>query len=113
MKLVPGGQFLMGSAAFYPEEKPVVHVDVGDLYVDEHPVTNAEFRRFIKATGYVTIAERTPDPADFPDGDESLLAAASLVFTQPPGPVPLDDWTRWWSFVADADWRHPWGPGST
>ncbi len=113
MALVSGGRFRMGSEQFYPEEQPVVDVEVADLYVDEHPVTNAEFRRFVKATKHVTVAEQDPDPADFPGGDVSGLVPGSLVFTPTPGPVPLDDWTRWWRFVADANWRHPRGPDST
>ncbi len=103
----------MGSDAFYPEERPVRETTVGDLLVDEHPVTNAEFRRFVKDTGHVTVAEQEPDPADFPDADRELLVPGSQVFTGTPGPVPLDDWTRWWSWVPGADWRHPLGPDST
>jgi len=111
--LVPGGEFRMGSDRFYPEEGPVRTVAVPDLSVDEHPVTNAEFRRFVTATGHVTVAERPPDPADFPGADAADLVPGSLVFTPTEGPVPLDDWTRWWRWVAGADWRHPDGPGST
>jgi formylglycine-generating enzyme len=111
--LVPGGEFRMGSERFYPEEAPVRTAVVPDLWVDEHPVTNAEFRRFVTATGHVTVAERPPDPADFPDADPAGLLAGSLVFRPTSGPVPLDDWTRWWRWVPGADWRHPEGPGST
>jgi formylglycine-generating enzyme len=111
--LVPGGEFRMGSERFYPEEAPVRTAVVTDLWVDEHPVTNAEFRRFVTATGHVTVAERPPDPADFPDADPAGLLAGSLVFRPTSGPVPLDDWTRCWRWVLGADWRHPEGPGST
>ncbi len=111
--LVPGGSFRMGSVDFYPEERPVRDVVVGEVWVDEHPVTNAEFRRFVKDTGHVTVAERPPDPRDFPDADPDLMVPGSQVFTGTSGPVPLDDWTRWWSWVPGADWRHPYGPGST
>jgi formylglycine-generating enzyme len=103
----------MGSVDFYPEERPVRDVTVADLWVDEHPVTNAEFRRFIKATGYLTVAEREPDPRDFPGADPGLMVPGSQMFTGTTGPVPLDDWTRWWSWVPGADWRHPHGPEST
>ena len=91
--LVPGGTFRMGSNQFYPEEGPVRTAVVPDLWVDEHPVTNAAFRRFVKATGHLTIAERAPDPADFPDADPTDLVPGSLVFRPTAGPVPLDDWT--------------------
>jgi formylglycine-generating enzyme len=113
MVLVPGGRFRMGSSDFYPEEQPVHNADVADLWVDEHPVTNAEFRRFVKDTGWLTVAERDPDTADFPDADASLLVPGSQVFTPTPGPVPLVDWRRWWRWQPGADWRHPEGPGST
>jgi len=111
--LVPGGPFRMGSDRLYPEEAPVRTVEVVDLEVDEHPVTNAAFRRFVAATGHVTVAERTPDPRDFPGADPGDLVAGSLVFRPTAGPVPLDDWTRWWHWAPGADWRHPEGPGST
>ena len=111
--LVQGGEFRMGSDRFYPEEGPVRTVQVRDLWVDEHPVTNAAFRRFVKDTGHVTVAERSPDAQDFPDADPRDLVAGSLVFRPTAGPVPLDDWTRWWHWTPGADWRHPEGPGST
>src|SRR3954454_7054255 len=88
---VPGGTFAMGSDAFYPEEQPVHPVVLDGFWIDEHPVTNAEFRRYLKATGYVTLAERPLDPAAYPDADPELLVPGSLVFTPPGGPVPLDD----------------------
>jgi formylglycine-generating enzyme len=72
-RLVPGGAFRMGSDRFYPEEAPVRTAVVPDLWVDEHPVTNAEFRRFVKDTGHVTVAERLPDPDDFPGADPADL----------------------------------------
>ena len=113
MTLVPGGAFQMGSTRFYPEEGPVTAAQVGSVWVDDHPVTNAAFRRFVAGTGHVTIAERPPDPADFPGADPGLLVPGSQVFTPTAGPVPLNDWTRWWRWVPGADWRHPAGPGST
>lgn len=112
LALVPGGRFLMGSKGFYPEEGPVVSVSVDPLFVQVAPVTNAEFEAFVTATGHRTVAERAPLAADFPDADPDLLVPGSLVFTPPPGPVPLDDWTRWWSWVPGATWRCPQGPGS-
>jgi formylglycine-generating enzyme len=113
MVLVAGGLLVQGSADFYPEEQPVREVPVGDLWVGLHPVTNAEFRRFVKDTGHVTVPEQAPDPADFPDADSRDLVPGSLVFTPTRGPVPLDDWQRWWRWQPRADWRHPEGPGST
>jgi formylglycine-generating enzyme len=110
---VPGGQFLMGCELFYPDESPVHEVSVAALWVDEHPVTNAAFRRFVKDTGHVTVAETAPEPADFPGADPADLVPGSLVFAPTSGPVSLDDWTRWWQWVPGADWRHPAGPGST
>ena len=112
MALVPGGTFLLGSTASYPEERPVRAAEVGPRWVDETPVTNAAFRRFVRDTGYVTVAERAPDAADFPGADPADLVPGSQVFTGTPGPVPLNDWTQWWSWVHEADWRHPEGPGS-
>jgi formylglycine-generating enzyme required for sulfatase activity len=113
MVKVRGGPLHQGSLHFYPEEQPLRTVEVGDLWVDEHPVTNAEFRRFVKAAGHVTTAEQAPPPQDFPGADPSSLVPGSLVFTPTPGPVPLDDWRRWWRWQPGADWRHPEGPGST
>ena len=113
MVLVEGGTLVQGSTDFYPEEQPVGEVVVGDLWVDQHPVTNAEFRRFVKDTRHVTVAERAPDPADFTDADPADLVPGSLVFTPTAGPVPLNDWQRWWRWQPGADWRHPEGPGST
>jgi formylglycine-generating enzyme len=113
MARIPGGEFLMGSPDFYPEEQPVRPVQVDAFWMDEHPVTVAEFRRFVKATGHVTWAEIPPDPAQYPDALPELLVAGSLVFTGSTGPVDLTDYRNWWSWVPGADWRHPEGPGST
>ncbi len=112
MVWVPGGVFWMGSDEHYPEERPAHQVSVDGFWMDRNPVTVAEFRRFVKATGYVTTAQQQPDAADFPDADPDLLVPGSMVFTPPDGPVPLDDYRRWWSYVPRADWRHPEGPKS-
>lgn len=112
MVRVEAGSLRQGSAEFYPEERPVRQVAVEALWAGEHPVTNAEFRRFVKDTGHVSVAEVAPDPADFDGADPSDLVPGSLVFTPTAGPVPLDDWQRWWRWVPGADWRHPEGPAS-
>jgi formylglycine-generating enzyme len=113
MVWVEGGSFLMGSEDFYPEERPVHEAAVDGFWIDEHQVTVAEFRRFVKATGHVTMAERPLDPADYPDADPALLVPGSLVFHRTRGPVPLDNYHNWWAYVPGADWRHPEGPAST
>jgi sulfatase modifying factor 1 len=110
---LPGGTFRMGSDRFYPEERPVREVSVDGFWIDRHPVTVAEFRRFVKDTGYVTAAEQAPAAEDYPDADPELLVPGSLVFRKTDGPVPLDDFRNWWEWVPGADWRHPEGPGST
>ena len=112
MVRVPGGTFRMGSTGFYPEEGPVRAVAVESLMVDRHQVTVRDFRRFVGETGYVTLAERPLDPADYPNADPSLLVPGSLVFQPTRGPVPLDDVGAWWAYVPGASWRHPEGPGS-
>ena len=112
MAWVPGGSFLMGSEEFYPEERPVRPVEVDGFWMDDHPVTVAEFRRFVAATGYVTVAERPLDPAQYPGADPALLQPGSLVFHPTDGPVNLRDVTQWWRYEPGAQWRHPRGPGS-
>jgi formylglycine-generating enzyme len=109
---VPGGGFLMGSGDFYPEERPVRRAEVDGFWIDEHPVTVAEFRGFVKATGYRTVAERWPDPAQYPDADPALLRPGSLVFVPTTGPVDLRDVSQWWRYTPGANWRHPSGPRS-
>jgi formylglycine-generating enzyme required for sulfatase activity len=109
---VRGGQFRMGSDRFYPEERPVRDVSVDGFWIDRHPVTVAEFRRFVKDTGHVTWAERAPEAVDYPDGDPALLVPGSLVFRKTSGPVDLTDYGNWWAWTPGADWRHPEGPGS-
>jgi len=112
MTWIPGGTFAMGSADFYPEERPVHPVTVDGFWVDEHPVTVAEFQRFVAASGYQTVAQRPLDPADYPDAAPALLVPGSLVFHPSTGPVDLRDYTNWWAYVPGADWRRPSGPGS-
>jgi formylglycine-generating enzyme len=112
MAWIPGGAFLMGSEGFYPEERPVRRVEVDGFWIDERPVTVAEFRRFVTATGYVTVAERPLDPEQYPDADPAALVPGSLVFRKTRGPVDTRDYRNWWSYVPGASWRRPEGPGS-
>ena len=112
MAWIPAGSFLMGSDDFYPEEAPMRRVEVEGFWIDERPVTVADFRRFVKATRHVTVAERAPEPADFPDADPAMLVPGSLVFHRTPGPVDLRDFRNWWSYVPGASWARPEGPGS-
>jgi sulfatase modifying factor 1 len=112
MAWVPGGTFAMGSADFYPEEAPVHRVTVDGFWMDRHPVTIAEFRRFVAETGYTTVAERPLDPADYPEADPDLLVPGSLVFRSSDRPVDLRNWANWWEYRAGASWSHPDGPES-
>jgi len=113
MVWIAGGTFLMGSDRHYPEEKPAHRVSVDGFLIDATPVTNAQFRTFVDATGYVTVAEIAPDPRDYPGARPEMLKAGSLVFTPPPHPVDLRDWRQWWQFRFRASWRRPYGPGSS
>ena len=112
MQWVPGGTFLMGSDRHYPEEAPAHRVTVGGFWMDRCTVTNERFRHFVGSTGYVTVAERPPDPADYPDALEELLVPASSVFVKPAHRVDLRNHYNWWTYIPGADWRHPQGPGS-
>ena len=111
MVRIPASTFVMGSEEFYPEELPLRTVQVEDFWIDPHPVTVAEFGRFVEATGYVTVAERPLDPADYPGADPSALVPGSAVFRGTDGPVPLDSMV-WWHYLPDASWHHPEGPGN-
>jgi sulfatase modifying factor 1 len=112
MVWVPGGTFAIGSEDFYPEEAPVREVSVDGFWMDEHPVTVAEFRRFVDDTGHVTLAERAPAAADYPDAEPDLLVPGSLVFAPTRGPVDLSDYRNWWNWTPGAYWRRPEGPES-
>lgn len=105
---LPGGTFTMGAADGYPEEGPVRQVQVTAFAVDSHEVTNARFAEFVDATGYVTVAERRPDPSLHPDVPQDRLVPGSAVFRSPESGT-----NRWWHFVPGAYWRSPEGPGST
>ncbi len=111
MVWIPGGRFWMGTNHM-EDAQPVHEVEVKGFWIDRTDVTNEEFSRFVKATGYVTIAERLLDAKEFPNLAPDELAPGSVVFTPPAGPVPLDHPLAWWRFVRGANWRHPQGPGS-
>jgi formylglycine-generating enzyme required for sulfatase activity len=113
MAWIPEGTFAMGCERFYEEEGPVRDVEVEGFWIDRHPVTVAEFRRFVAETGYVTVAERPLDSADYPEADPELLVPGSLVFTPTDHPVDLRDARQWWRYVPGASWRAPLGPGSS
>ncbi|QFU81834.1 formylglycine-generating enzyme family protein [Natronorubrum aibiense] len=112
MEWIPGGTFRIGSEEFYPEEKPVRAVTVDGFWMNRAPTTNREFAAFVADTDYTTLAERDPDPEDYPGANSDDLVPGSAVFTQPRGPVPLQNPSRWWNYVPGADWRHPLGPDS-
>lgn len=113
MAWIPGGSFMMGSDHHYPEEAPAHEVSVGGFWTDTHTVTNEAFRRFVEATGHVTLAERPVDPEDYPGAKPALLKPSSVVFRKQRRPVDLGNPYNWWRYVAGADWRHPTGPDSS
>jgi formylglycine-generating enzyme required for sulfatase activity len=103
----------MGSDAHYPEEAPARRVAVDELWIDPHPVTNEQFSEFVDGTGYVTVAERPLDPAEFPGAPPENLVPGSLVFSMTAGPVDLRHLSQWWTWTPGACWRRPDGPRST
>jgi formylglycine-generating enzyme required for sulfatase activity len=111
MVWIPGGEFSMGSNnPKFDDARPWHRVRVHGFWIDKTTVTNEQFARFVRATGYITVAERKPNPADFPGAPLADLVAGSLVFTPPDHPVELNDDSQWWSYVKGANWRHPAGP---
>ena len=127
MVWIPGGEFSMGSTGkalgksccgvcsetTVADCQPLHRVSVDGFWMDATDVTNAEFDKFVKATGYVTISERMPTKEEFPNAPAENLVSGSVVFRSTKEPVPLDDHFRWWSYVKGADWRHPLGPSSS
>ncbi len=123
MVWVPGGVFQMGgsSARSRANERPAHAVCIDGFWMDRHHVTNAQFAEFVRATGYVTTAERKPSwaslrsqvPPGTPQPPDLTLVPGGVVFVGTEQPVSLDDYTRWWRWVPGADWRHPNGPGSS
>jgi sulfatase modifying factor 1 len=119
---LPSGEFIMGSNSRMakPNEKPEHKVRINGFWMDKTDVTNAQFAAFVKETGYVTTAERKPTweslkvqlPPGTPKPADSKMIPGAMVFTGTSKPVPLDDWSQWWTFKPGANWRHPQGPGS-
>ena len=112
MVFIPGSTFRMGSDHHYPEEAPSHHVSVDSFWIDRTPVTNRQFKEFVKEAGYVTTAQVPPDPKDYPGALPHMIYAGSLVFLPPHRVTNLRDWSQWWTFMKGADWRHPYGPKS-
>ena len=102
---IPDGTFRMGSDKHYSEEAPVHRVTVDAFWIDRTPVTNRQFREFVRATGHVTFAEIAPDAKDYPGALPHMLRAGSLVFKKSQGAVDLTNWSNWWTFGFGADWR--------
>ena len=113
MRRIPAAGFAWARRTSTPRNGPSMKYTVDGFWMDEHPVTNAEFRKFVKETGYVTVAERPLDPEQYPDADPELFVPGSLVFRQTTGPVDLNDYRNWWEYVPSAHWRRPGGPGTT
>jgi sulfatase modifying factor 1 len=122
MVWIPGGEFSMGGVnpvgmsegghEQMDDARPVHRVYVDGFYMDATEVTNAQFAKFVEATGYITVAEKKPTHEEFPDAPEESLVAGSVVFTPPAQKVALNNYLQWWSYVPGADWKHPQGPGS-
>ena len=122
MVWILGGDFSMGShdprgmmcggPDAMDDARPIVRVHVDGFWMDETDVTNEEFEKFVQATGYITIAEQSPKPEQFPQVPKEMLVPGSLVFTAPAHPVRLDDYRQWWRYQEGASWRHPEGPNS-
>src|SRR6478736_9496033 len=106
-------EFRMGSDVHYPDEGPSRRVAVDGFWIDRYQVTNRRYAAFVEETGYVTVAERPLDPADFPGAPAENLVPGSLVFTMTPGPVDLRHISQWWTWTPGACWSCPEGPGSS
>jgi formylglycine-generating enzyme len=113
MVWIPGGTFVMGSDHHYPEEAPAHEATVKGFWMDSYTVTNTQFRHFVEETQYLTLAERAPNPQDYPQADPALLVPGSAVFRQPARRVDLRNPGNWWEYTPGANWQHPEGPASS
>src|SRR5919201_43289 len=122
MAWIPGGEFSMGAndppdmnavgLQATEDARPIHRVYVDSFFMDRTDVTNAQFETFVRATGYVTVAERAPRAEDLPNAPRQNLVVGSIVFAPPDHGVPLNDHRQWWHYVTGANWRHPLGPKS-
>lgn len=110
---IPEQATVLGSDAHYPEEAPAREVTVDGFWMQPHQVTNADFAQFVEATGYVTVAERPLNPADYPGAPAENLQPGSMVFRRTAGPVDLRHLSQWWTWTPGACWNHPRGPKSS
>lgn len=123
MVWIPGGEFSMGSnvedeslcslKGVTKDAAPIHRVYVDGYFMDETEVTNEEYAKFVKATGYVTVAEQKPTKEEFPTADEENLVAGSVIFTPTPSAVNLNNFLQWWNYIPQTDWKHPLGPQSS
>lgn len=114
MVWIPSGRFSMGDDYEpFRDARPIHPVEVDGFWMDRYPVTNAQYRKFVQATGYVTVAERKPDPKDFPGAPPEVLVPGAVVFAPPANAVPLDNVGHWWRYVPGASWKHPEGPDTS
>jgi formylglycine-generating enzyme required for sulfatase activity len=114
MVWIPGGEFWMGAeGGMFGDAQPLHKVRVDGFWMDKTTVTNEQFERFVRATGYVTVAERRVDAKDYPGAPPAMLAPGAPVFSPPAHPVPPNNPLGWWRWQPGADWRHPEGPGSS
>ncbi len=113
MRWIEPGSFTMGSDRHYPEERPARRLAIDGFWIDETPVTTRKFARFVEETGYVTVAERNPEPARYPDALPESLVPGSAVFTPPPGRVPLTDERALVGVCPGACWHSPEGAASS
>jgi sulfatase modifying factor 1 len=122
MVWIPGGEFSMGAQdppdmdevgiKATLDSRPVHRTYVDGFYMDQTDVTNRQFAEFVRATGYVTVAERKPRAEDFPEAPPENLVAGAVVFSPPGHAVSLNNRFQWWSYLRGANWRHPLGPNS-